>query len=322
MKPIYKFKCNVILALMAIQFICSTSYGQSNLTNQNTGSNNALFTVVPNSSASVGGIDFFSGAISSLARTYQLIIAGSELTSLVNTQLSSIAFRLPTQTPNPFPTSAFTIPNYDIYLAQSVAPQNRSLTFSSNIIGAKTLVRSGPLTIPASTFSSGGSPNSFGFQIDFSSNWLYTGGNLVIEIRHSGYTASVVSFAMEAIPAAGAGYGTLFTGCFGLAYNATSGSQANFVVVKINNQNVLNTSDLDKTSFSLYPNPTNEVLNINSEVKMNSITIYNLVGQVVLEKKLNAQFESVSISNLPEGVYNVKVVTDLDTKTKKIFKVL
>jgi hypothetical protein len=115
-----------------------------------------------------------------------------------------------------------------------VAPADRSLTFANNVVGAQTLVRSGGLTVPASSFSAGASPNAFGLAIGFDTGYLYTGGNLLIEIRHTGFTGTSRSTdAMLATGGAAQGYGTLFSAAWSSSYTGTSGSQGNFSVLQI-----------------------------------------------------------------------------------------
>lgn len=292
---------------------------------QNTSQNeifdqNDLFTkVIPNAYESTVGTVTFLGPLANSARTYQLLIAGSQLTDLVNKELISFTYRIPANATGAWPSAETSFTYYDVYLSQSVSPPNRSLTnFASNSIGVQTQVRSGSLTVPAGAFPSGGSPNSFGFQIEFTTNWLYTGGDLLIEIRHSGFTGT--SRSVDAIGTAITGYGTLFSACWGSGSTATSGSQGNFSVIELRGQDVLSVGDIDKVLFSVFPNPANEVLNFQSEIILKNVKIYNMVGQLVLIKNLNNTFETIDISNLTQAAYIVQMDTDLGIKTTKFIK--
>jgi len=64
------------------------------------------------------------------------------------------------------------------------------------------------------------------------------------------------------------------------------------------------------TYFSLYPNPTKNELNINlkSAVEINSIHIYNTIGQLVTVQTGNAL--KVDVSNLKTGNYFIKINTN------------
>jgi hypothetical protein len=59
--------------------------------------------------------------------------------------------------------------------------------------------------------------------------------------------------------------------------------------------------------FSLYPNPTSDILHFNAIDNIEELSIYNLLGQEVLRtqpKKLNTE---IDMSKLPAGMYVVKV---------------
>ncbi|WP_339888914.1 T9SS type A sorting domain-containing protein [uncultured Flavobacterium sp.] len=84
---------------------------------------------------------------------------------------------------------------------------------------------------------------------------------------------------------------------------------------------VLKVKDFDfGTHFTLYPNPVKDVLNIQSKdnTTINSIEIYNTLGQVVLAVP-NA-ISTVDVSNLQSGNYFVKVNTDLGVSNTKFIK--
>lgn len=188
--------------------------------------------VVPNAFAGTPGGGTFLGPLANSARTYQLLINESQLTSFVGSSLNGLQWRLGPSAANPWPAADVSFTNFDIYLSGSVAPADRSLTFANNVVGTQTQVRSGSLVIPTASFTSGSSPNSFGFQIGFS-DWLYTGGHLLIELRHSGFTGT--SSSVEAVNATNtaAGYGTLFSAAWTGSYTGVTGSQGNFAVTQL-----------------------------------------------------------------------------------------
>lgn len=72
--------------------------------------------------------------------------------------------------------------------------------------------------------------------------------------------------------------------------------------------------------FSLYPNPTNNELNINlkSAVEINSIQIYNTIGQLVTVQTGNAL--KVDVSNLKTGNYFVKINTNEGFSSSQFIK--
>ena len=83
----------------------------------------------------------------------------------------------------------------------------------------------------------------------------------------------------------------------------------------------LSTQDFDfGTYFTLYPNPTKDVLNIQTkqDVAINSIEIYNQLGQIVMATT-NA-INSVDVASLASGTYFVKVNTEKGSANVKFVK--
>ncbi len=189
--------------------------------------------VVPSAFENTAGNGSFIGPLANGQRTYQLLIHADALTNLVGLDLTGLSFRNGSGATSDFPPSDVTFSNYDIYLSGSVDPSARSLVFADNVVGPQTQVRSGSLTIGAGDYTSGGSPNAFGTSISFNSGWTYSGGNLLIEIRHTG--SGITSRAVDAITStnAAAGYGTLFSAAWASNYAGTEGLQGNFSIMRI-----------------------------------------------------------------------------------------
>ena len=69
------------------------------------------------------------------------------------------------------------------------------------------------------------------------------------------------------------------------------------------------------TSFILYPNPVNDVLNIETTLEVKSIEIYNIQGQ----KVLSSNQKQINVSDLAAGMYMVRIQdADNNIATKKI----
>ena len=66
---------------------------------------------------------------------------------------------------------------------------------------------------------------------------------------------------------------------------------------------VLDVSSLSKIPFTIYPNPTENILNISSEVFIDQIMIYNALG----EKLYTTTENQIDISHLAAGVYMLNV---------------
>lgn len=83
----------------------------------------------------------------------------------------------------------------------------------------------------------------------------------------------------------------------------------------------LSTQDFDfGTYFTLYPNPAKEVLNIQTkqDVTINSVEIYNQLGQIVMAT--TNVVNSVDVANLATGTYFVKVNTEKGSANAKFVK--
>lgn len=76
-------------------------------------------------------------------------------------------------------------------------------------------------------------------------------------------------------------------------------------VSQLYNNNTLSTSDFNENNLkvAMYPNPVNDVLNIEIENEIKSVEIYNIQGQKVLQSS-NKQIETNSLNS---GIYMVRV---------------
>ncbi len=77
--------------------------------------------------------------------------------------------------------------------------------------------------------------------------------------------------------------------------------------------NVNNNNDF----ISIYPNPTNGTLNI-TNAENAAVYVYNILGEVVASIDNADAFSTIDMSNLSEGTYIVKILTDKNVITKKI----
>lgn len=85
-------------------------------------------------------------------------------------------------------------------------------------------------------------------------------------------------------------------------------------------QTSLGTADFDLKNIAVYPNPVKDVLNLSSESIITTAEIYNLLGQRVIAKSINAAETAIDMSNLAVGTYIVKVTSDAKSKTLKVVK--
>ncbi|MBR3551171.1 MAG: Omp28-related outer membrane protein [Bacteroidales bacterium] len=71
-------------------------------------------------------------------------------------------------------------------------------------------------------------------------------------------------------------------------------------------------------STTVYPNPATDVLNINTNENVQRVEIFNMQGQLV--KAENGTVNHISVKDLANGLYTVKLTTDNGTSMHKIIK--
>jgi hypothetical protein len=85
----------------------------------------------------------------------------------------------------------------------------------------------------------------------------------------------------------------------------------------------------EKTELKVYPNPTKGELTIkNEKLEIKSVEIFDVMGKKVQSSEFkvqssetrNPKSETLNISNLPAGIYFLRITTDKGVITKKIVK--
>ena len=57
------------------------------------------------------------------------------------------------------------------------------------------------------------------------------------------------------------------------------------------------------SSFSIYPNPSNGIITIQAANSINTVNIYNMIGNLVMVKNIANNQSTLNIENLTNGVY-------------------
>jgi len=269
--------------------------------------------IIPDSNVSGS----FLGPLANSARTYQMLIDDTQLTPLVGKYLNSISFRLLASASSSWPAADATFSSYQIYLSNGVDPANRQLDFAANITGAQTMVRTGALIIPAGSLTSGGDPNAFSYNILFDTPYLYSGGNLILEIRHTGSNSSSLSTHSVTSTNTSAGYGTLFSAC----WQGTGGVlNGNFAYIKINSLDTLGVKSVTiDDGFSVYPNPVKNNLFVKSTKDIVEFNVFNFAGQKVLYQKNSTKIPQLNTSSLSKGVYILQMIDKEGNSTSTKF---
>lgn len=189
--------------------------------------------VVPNSAAGVEADGTFAlTATAAAGRTFQLTIAASQLSGLVGQQIVGLQWRLNGAATAAWPPANVSYTQWDVFIGPGVAPSSMSNTFASNFTGSATQVRSGGWSVNAGSFTFGSAPNAFGPTLDFTSPYLYTGGDLTVEMRFSAQSGSTTTPSFDAVLASGGpanGWGADFAARWTSNIAGTTGSNGNFL---------------------------------------------------------------------------------------------
>lgn len=73
---------------------------------------------------------------------------------------------------------------------------------------------------------------------------------------------------------------------------------------------VLKTEEISISKVSMFPNPTENLINFEADSNVNKVSIYNVLGQEVMNSVDNERKVTLDVSHLQEGVYIARVTTE------------
>ena len=82
----------------------------------------------------------------------------------------------------------------------------------------------------------------------------------------------------------------------------------------------LSVNGFGRTAVKLYPNPANTSVTIEASSNIEKIVLFNMLGQIVLERNENSNVTLVDISSLQSGLYTAVITADGKSVTKKLIK--
>ena len=93
-------------------------------------------------------------------------------------------------------------------------------------------------------------------------------------------------------------------------------SQSSMVIdyVRVYQNTTASTEDVFANKFSVYPNPSSDVLNIRTDEPIEKVELYNTIGQLIVAKKTT----NINISSINIGVYILKIYSGNRIVTKKV----
>jgi len=82
----------------------------------------------------------------------------------------------------------------------------------------------------------------------------------------------------------------------------------------------LDTPSFAENTFTVYPNPVQDVLNINAKETVDAVTVFDILGKQVLSVTPNTRDAKVDFSALTSGAYFVRVTVNGISDTVKVIK--
>lgn len=76
----------------------------------------------------------------------------------------------------------------------------------------------------------------------------------------------------------------------------------------------------NKFDFSIFPDPSSGIVNLNLKQNRGQVNICNMLGEVVYSSIITQNNMQIDLSNLPNGVYFITVYGTESSETKKIIK--
>ena len=101
---------------------------------------------------------------------------------------------------------------------------------------------------------------------------------------------------------------------------AFNGTRAEAEDYKITIDSSLGMDTVSKSNFTYFPNPVNNVLSIKAQASIDSITVYNMLGQTVVRSTPNTTTTTVDMSGLQTGAYFVQVAINNSIETVRVIK--
>ena len=104
-------------------------------------------------------------------------------------------------------------------------------------------------------------------------------------------------------------------------YSGTSDTIGKSFDLKIWTSEALSVNEFNGDSlFSYYPNPVNNTLTLKAQKNIESVAVYNMLGQQVMRTAPNAVTNELDMSNLATGSYFVEVSVEGVSQTVRIVK--
>jgi hypothetical protein len=142
----------------------------------------------------------------------------------------------------------------------------------------------------------------------------------------AGMSLATIEFVVDGVDVLPAGTaftdaaGTVPTSLGGIDYFSIDGNNEYYLDDIVFSDSNVGTQDFATKGFQAYPNPVNNVLNLQANEAISNVAIFNVLGQEVYTAKVNAMTSQVDMSQMASGAYFVKVNIGGTEGTVKVIK--
>lgn len=110
-------------------------------------------------------------------------------------------------------------------------------------------------------------------------------------------------------------------GTYYMAFHATTIASGAFLLFfEYTITEALGVNDASASTVSMYPNPTKSFLNLSFNGTLDSVEIFDLLGNKVISQKVNASNVQLNVSGLATGTYVIKTQSAQGTQVSKFVK--
>lgn len=102
-------------------------------------------------------------------------------------------------------------------------------------------------------------------------------------------------------------------------FESYNGTKTNHIV-RLNDSTTLSIEDMQRADIKLYPNPTQDFINLSGNVTIRNIIIADMSGRIILTNNYDNEDVKIDVSHLPKAVYLLSITTDKGKETRKIIK--
>lgn len=121
-------------------------------------------------------------------------------------------------------------------------------------------------------------------------------------------------------PVKGSGPVSFYAGGNGVnADNSSAGDGSSKISVQFNEKITSSTSSIQKSNISLFPNPANEMVNVQGEINgVSKLVLRDLMGKVIREEIWNPNRRTINLEDLRDGIYLAQFILNDGTTLKTI----